>query len=102
MIIYSVLRECSYDGPHLILFTSLRKAVNYCESEYQSHIEFTQDHELLEEMEINYQKIKADLKDIDEHYSWSNSVHNGESFTLTIERHDSNAGIWFNEQHGGF
>jgi hypothetical protein len=104
MIIYSVLRECSYDGPHLVLFTSLKKAINYCKSEYEAYgIEFGgENNQLVDEMEINYQQIKADIKSINEHYSWCNSVHNGESFSLTIERHDSNAAIWFNEQHGGF
>jgi len=101
MIIYSVLRECSYDGPHFVLFTSLRKAVNFCESEYQQHLDFINDDEPTEDMQINYKHIKANLVE-EEHNSWACSMYNGENFSLEVTKHDSKSPIWYNEQHGGF
>lgn len=100
MKIYSVLKECSYDAPEVILFTSLRKAVNYCQNEYEEH---DKNYTIEETIEIDYKMIKDNLNDEDEFFSWSSSVYShGESFSLTVTLHDKNNPIWFNDQHGGF
>lgn len=102
MIIYSVLRECSYDGPHLVLFTSLRKAVNYCQEEYEAHlIEYDDEYSFKDKMQISYKLIKESLTE-EEHNSWHHSIFNGENFSLEVTKHDSNSPIWYNKQHGGF
>lgn len=99
MKIYTVLKECSYDAPQVILFTSLRKAVNYCQYEYEEHIEAYGNEE---EMEIDYKTIKENVNNEDEWFCWSDSVNCGESFSLEITLHDKNNPIWYNDQHGGF
>jgi hypothetical protein len=99
MKIYSVLKECSYDAPQVMLFTSLRKAVNYCQYEYYAHIE---SYESDETIEIDYKTIKECLNDEDEHFCWSSGIYFGETFSLVVTLHDKNNPIWFNDQHGGF
>lgn len=104
MIIYSVIRTCNYDGESLVLFTSLRKAVNYAIDIHQEFLAGIDDEDYHqgEVMNLDYHIIKKSLNDEAEHNTYHNSTYIDGHFTIEITKHDSSNPMWFNGQHGGF
>lgn len=118
MIIYSVLTTCTFDGEDFMLFTSLSKAVQYAQVQFDSAIqvmlpdEEDRDEddkkalqEWMDEEYPNYKKVKAEINRDDEwnDYTWSGSINTYDSFYVNIKKHDSNNRDEYNSyQFGGF
>ena len=113
MIVYSVLITSTFDGEQMVLFTSLRKAVNFVKCQFNENIQhmFDEDQKEIEEYlndnPENYPKYSEIKKEINkkEEYpdnSWGTCIQTYDSYYITITKHDSKSPLWYNEQHGGF
>ena len=116
MIIYSVLTTCTFDGEDLMLFTSLSKAVQYAQQQFNSAIQVMLPDEddrdeddkkslqnWMEDEYPNYKKVKAEINRIDSWPQWAGSIHTYDSFYVNIKMHDSSNRDEYNSyQLGGF
>lgn len=113
MIIYSVMITSTFEAEEMMLFTSLRKAVNFAIYKFNENIQhmFDEDQEEIEEY-LNdypehypkYSEIKKQINKEEDYpdNSWGTCIQTYDSYYLTITKHDSNNPLWYNQQHGGF